>query len=168
MEKVLSVDWLPRIDVVLEQAPADVWPWIVRTEAWMLDLRSEHIEGPAAQIGEVRRVTKIGEAGQSVSSFVKQLIVLQPNERIVFKMLRFEEPIGGFEELVGYAIYNLYDLRGRTLLIYETVSQLTTSRMSSEEALQAVGPEALSGVRRHWDEVYVPKLNALLKERRRD
>ena len=99
----------------------------------MPDLRTEHIGGPASQIGEVRRVTKMGEAGQPLNCFVKQLIVLQPNERVVFKMLRFEEPISGFEELVGYAIYNLYDLHGRTLLTYETVSQLTACRMRNEE-----------------------------------
>jgi hypothetical protein len=168
MNRALTVDWLPRIDVLLQCAPRVLWPWILRTDAWMPDLRSEHIGGPASQVGEVRRVTKVGEAGESVSCFVKELIVLQPNERVVFKMLRFEEPISGFEELVGYAIYNLCDLQDRTLLMYETVSQFTTSRMSNEKAIQAVGPEALASARRHWHEVYVPKLNALLKDRSSD
>jgi hypothetical protein len=166
MGNPFTVDWLPRIDVLLPCAPRELWPWVLHTETWMPDLRSEHISGPESQIGEVRRVTKIGDAGQPVSRFVKKTVVLQPNERLVFKMLRFEEPIGGFDELVGYAIYNLHDLRHRTLLTYETVSQFTTSRMSPEQALEAVGPEAMASGRRHWEEVYVPKLNALLKGQR--
>lgn len=162
--KPTIIDWLPRIDFIIDHPAEDVWPLVVHWERWIEDYRSEHVSGERDAVGEIKKISKLGEDGKVTGYFFNEIVRLIPKERLVYRVLPLEEPAFGLERIRGYEMFNVYEMNGKTLVTYQTVAQLETSLMSQEELNAAFGQQANANAVRMWSETYVPKLRKLLEK----
>jgi hypothetical protein len=155
-------DWLPHFDFVLDSAPADVWPLVVHWERWIKDYRVEHISGQQDAVGERKQITLLDQSGKASGHFSVEVVRFLPGKQLAYRILPLEEPAFGYDAVRGYEIFRLYDLRGKTLVTYQTVAQLESSRMQQADFDVHV-QQSLEAGSRAWPEKYIPELRRLLQ-----
>ena len=164
------VDWLPRIDFVLDHPVSKVWPHLVHWEEWIAGYKCEHVSGPVDGAGETKRITyPLDETGGDTGHFFIEVVRLEPERRLVYRLLPLSEEVeqpGGVTSQRGHEIFNVYELStSQTLVTYETVAELESSTMAQSEfaAMHGEGePAAVAS----WLDDYVPELMRLLAEGR--
>lgn len=155
------VDWLPRIDVVLDASVGRVWPLILHWERWIMDYRVEHVSGARDQPGQIKRVSQLAEDGTTAGYFLVEIVRLEVNERLVYRFLPLPEPAFGVERITGYEIFNLMQVGAKCLVTYETVAQLETTRLTQELFSENWRGAQVAGARA-WADRYIPELKKLL------
>ena len=163
-DDVVRADWLPRMDFVVDGPPARVWPLVLNWNSWIQDRRSEHFSGEPDTVGAIRKISKLDEDGNSGSPSFTQLVRVEPNRRLVSRILPPDGAPEG-EGLWGYTIFNLHDLGEKTLVCYETVAEMRSSTLSAVDVEESVGEKSHRETERIWAEKYIPQLRKLLLER---
>jgi uncharacterized protein YndB with AHSA1/START domain len=164
------VDWLPHVQFVLDHPRSKVWPRLVHWDEWISGYECEHESGPVDGTGEIKRITYQGEDGTSAGHFFVEVVRLEPEQRLVYRLLPLTEgeadQPGGVSFQRGHEIFNVYELsEHQTLVTYETVAELESSTLEqSEFATMHAGEEA--AVSSHWLGDFVPELERLLAEDR--
>lgn len=159
---ISAVDWLPRIDFLLDHPVTKVWPYLLRWDTWISNYTCEHLSGEPDKSGEIKRITSFNDNGEAQGSFHVEVVRVEPEQRLVYRLIPFDEPVFGVEEISGYEIYNVYDLDGKTLVTYETVARMATTLSSQDELSARWGPAHEQTVRT-WLDTYVPDLRRLLE-----
>lgn len=162
------VDWLPHVQFVLPYPRSKVWPRLVRWDEWITDYECEHESGPVDAPGEVKRVTYQNDDGSSAGHFFIEVVRLEPERRLVYRLLPLTEDEavqpGGVGAQRGHEIFNVYELsENQTLVTYETVAELESSTVEQSE-FAATHAEEEAAVSPHWLGDYVPVLERLLAE----
>jgi uncharacterized protein YndB with AHSA1/START domain len=160
-----SVDWLPRIDFMLEHPVESVWPLLVHWEKWIDPYRCEHVSGPVDAVGEMKRVSQVDAAGKVLEYFHIEIVRLVPKERLAYRILSHGDyQLGPISHIHGYEIFNVHPLKERTLVTYETVAGLESNQITQAEFDKATEGDLTTGLRR-WQEEYIPKLRGLLSKK---
>jgi len=159
-DNISTADWLPRIDILLDFSVEDVWPLVIHWEKWIRTYHCENVSGRPDEVGEIKKISKLDPAGKSARHFFVEVVRLEPEERLVYRILPPEE--GALEAARGYEIFNLFDLGGRTLVSYETVAQLVTSKVD-QAALDARVHRDHAAAQNDWAYKYIPELHRLLR-----
>ncbi len=157
-----KVDWLPRIDFLLDHPVQKVWPYILRSDKWIKTYRFEHLSGQHNAPGEIKRLSQLGDDGDVQGAFLVETVRVIPEKRLVYRLLPLDEPFRTTEKINGYEIFNLYELDERTLVTYETVARVETTLVSQEE----FGSQWLSAdgnTMSSWFETYIPELQRQLE-----
>jgi uncharacterized protein YndB with AHSA1/START domain len=160
------IDWVPRVDFVLDHPVEAVWPYLFDWNEWMMDKRLEHVSGPKDAPGEQLRVATVKD-GKEVNSFLTEIVRVEPEKRVVYRLLLRPDGTFGLADVDrarGHMIFNLYPLDGnRTLLSFESVAEMESSTLGQEEMTAQFDAVEAAGAP-HWLEHYVPELERLLKE----
>jgi hypothetical protein len=163
------VDWLPNIHFVLDHPIAKVWPRLVHWDEWITGYECEHLSGPVDAAGERKRITYwLDETGSSTGHFLVDVVRLETERRLVYRLLPLtedqgEQP-GGVSFQRGHEIFNVYELSGdQTLVTYETVAELESSTLKQSE-FAALHAEEEAAASSRWLGDYVPELERLLAE----
>jgi hypothetical protein len=159
-DNISTADWLPRIDFLLDFSAEDVWPLVIHWEKWIRTYHCENVSGRADEVGEIKKISKLDPEGKSTRHFFVEVVRLAPKERLVYRILLPEE--SDLEAASGYEIFNLFDLGGRTLVSYETVAQLVTSKVD-QGALDARVHRDHAAAQNDWANKYIPELQRLLR-----
>jgi hypothetical protein len=164
------VDWLPHVEFVLDHPRSKVWPRLVHWDDWISGYECEHVSGPVDAPGEIKGITYQNEDGSSAGHFFVQVVRLEPERRLVYRLLPLTEDEagqpGGVGSQRGHEIFNVYELsEDQTLVTYETVAELESFAVGQSE-FAAVHAEEEAAVSSHWLGDYVPELERLLAEGR--
>jgi len=161
--QIARIDWLPRIDFFLDHPAKDVWPLLVHWEKWIKTYRSEHVSGPIDAVGEIKKISSLAPDGSVSGYFLIEIVRLVPKERLAYRILsRAEFSLAPVEAIHGYEIFNVYEIGGRTLVTYQTIAEMETSKLSQAEFDAQNAKDLEVGVR-SWHEMYVPELRKLLQ-----
>jgi len=159
-----SVDWLPRIDFMLDHPAEAVWPFLVHWYRWIKNYRCEHVSGPVDAVGEMKRISKLDDAGKVTEHFHIEIVRLIPRERLAYRILsQADYSLGSISHIYGYEIFNVHPLKERTLVSYETVAGMESSQLSQTEFQKAADDDLTTGLR-CWQEQYIPELRRLLSK----
>ena len=159
------IDWLPHIDFELDHPVEKVWPHLVDWDKWMPDKVCEHVSGPENAVGSVHSIATLQD-GQVVSTIYAEIVRLEPDRRLAYRLLPSREPAGlaAVDAARGHLIWSLYPLPGdRTLMVYETVAEMESSSLAQDEFTAQFAEAEVTG-NRHWLDDYVPELKRLLAE----
>lgn len=157
-----TADWLPHVEFVLDHRPEVVWPLIVHWERWITDYRVEHLSGEPDQVGERKRISLLDQSGAVSGYFSVEVVRLTPAKQLAYRILPLEQPAFGYDAVRGFEIFRLYEMHGKTLVTYQTVAQLESSRMA-QAAFDVHVQQSLEAGSRAWPEKYIPELHRLLQ-----
>jgi hypothetical protein len=155
-----QADWLPRHSFVLDAPVERVWPLVLDWTQWIVGYRAEHVSGPAGAVGEVKQITSFGADGSTTESFQVEVVRIEQNERLAYRLLPLEAPLGAIEAITGYEIFNLAPDGARTFVTYQTIALAQSTQPA--DVLNAQIEAMYAGGLRAWDESHVPNLRALL------
>lgn len=144
-------------DLVIEAAPAAVWPHVLDYPKWQQFAITERISGEANTAGEIVLLKKI-EAGFDFPPYYARTILLELNRRIIWKTYHHESAPMGF---VGFVDFTLKPEEARTRFTYNIIYEFLLDNSDSAER-EAFRREQQAASQRVFDSIF-PKLKRLVE-----
>jgi len=157
-------DWLPRIEFTLDHPVAAVWPQILRWERWIegAQYSPQTVGGKRGVVGETIKITQRVMGDEVGTDFYTEVVKIIENKQFMMKILPLKQPMGPIEAIAGYEVFDLHEHDGGTVVVYQTIAQLETSKLD-HAAFQEYGRREIEAGEKLWPQEFIPRLKALIE-----
>ena len=111
---LVPIDFITHNEVLIDAAPAEVWPYVLDTDGWHRTMLMVPVGGARGEVGERFHAVPREQAG--VVAFHVENVELDPARR---RTIRLESTEGAF---MGFSTWALVERAGATALTYDVFS----------------------------------------------